>query len=294
MPGRFAAILAMLAASTLVACGLVEPEVPTTHEAKLAQQPYQVTWRYGEAESQRGTLRIPAGQGPFPVIVLVHGGCWTQGYATHADVEPFGEALAQQGIAVWNIEYRQVGEAGAGWPGTFEDVIKAIDSLPSIAQSHPIDLTRVSFVGHSAGAHLVLVAAARPELDGAVPGSGAVRPVSVVLIDGPAELASLVGPDEAICGQPVIAPLMGGTPYEMPERYTLVSGQEYLPLGLRQLFVVGELGPFMAPYIEAARLSGDEVQLIAPANTPHLDLVSPDTNGGREVAEFVARQAFGE
>lgn len=294
MAGRFAAILAVLAASTVVACTLFESEVPTTQEAKLAPLPYQISLRYGEADSQRGTLHIPGGQGPFPVVVLIHGGCWTQGYATHADVEPFGEALAQKGIAVWNIEYRQVGEAGAGWPGTFEDVINAIDTLPSIAQSHPLDLTRVSFVGHSAGAHLAVFAAARPKLEGAWPGSGTVRPVSVILIDGPAELAPLVGPDEIICGQPVIVPLMGGTPSEKPERYTQVSAHKYLPLGLRQLFVVGELEPFMAPYIEAARASGDRVQLISPANTPHLDLVSPATVGGAEVAEFVAWQAFGE
>lgn len=59
---------------------------------------------------------MPKGAGPFPVAVLLHGGCWTLGYDTLAGARPLAQALADRGIATWNVECRQVGDAGAGWP----------------------------------------------------------------------------------------------------------------------------------------------------------------------------------
>lgn len=250
------------------------------------------THAYGPEASQFGTLRLPAGDGPFPVVALIHGGCWTKGYATLADIDAFGMALVEKGIAVWNIEYRQVGEAGAGWPGTFDDVTDAIDALAQLARNHPLDLDRVSLVGHSAGAHLAAYAASRKKAAGAENAVAGVSPVSLVMIDGPASLEPLVGPDAAICGQPVIIPLMGGSPAEHPDRYAQVSVASQLPLGLSQLLVIGELAPFMSPYMEAARLSGDPVSSLAPPGASHFELISPQTAAGRQVVDFVAANAF--
>lgn len=292
MTVRPATLLAAFLVLVAAACALPHTREDIARTGADASRTLPIPVSYGRSDSQRGTLRIPSGDGPFPVAVLIHGGCWTRGFATLADIEPFGEALAQGGIAVWNIEYRQMGEEGAGWPGTFEDVIDAINELPRLAQAYPLDLQRVSFVGHSAGAHLAAFAATRQRRDGGWAASISVKPVSVVLVDGPAELTPLVGPDEEICGQPVIAPLMGGTPADQPERYALVSAMRRLPLGVRQLFVVGELAPFMSPYVEAARASGDPVQVIAPEGATHFDLISPGTASGGDVVQFVLKRAF--
>ncbi len=63
-----------------------------------------------------------------------------------------------RGWAVWNIEYRRIGDGG-GWPETFADVAAAIDHLDGL---HPaLDLDRVELLGHSAGGHLALWAAGR-------------------------------------------------------------------------------------------------------------------------------------
>ena len=107
--------------------------------------------RYGPAPQHYGQLRLPEGAGPFPVAVVVHGGCWTKGFATLANTAPLASALAERGIASWNIEYRQLGEPGAGWPGTFQDWGMATDALRDLAEEHPVDLSRVVTVGHSAG-----------------------------------------------------------------------------------------------------------------------------------------------
>jgi len=74
------------------------------------------------------------------------------------------EDLSRRGFAVWNIEYRRVGGAGGGYPGTFEDVGRGIDRLRTIAQAEHLDLRRVVLVGHSAGGQLALWAAARRRL----------------------------------------------------------------------------------------------------------------------------------
>ena len=68
------------------------------------------------------------------------------------------------GIATWNIEYRRFDNPGGGWPGTFTDVGDAVDRVRVISREHPIDLSRVVTIGHSAGAHLALWAAARNRL----------------------------------------------------------------------------------------------------------------------------------
>jgi acetyl esterase/lipase len=108
---------------------------------------------YGSDPHQVGELRLPPGKGPFPVVEVVHGGCWTKGFATRKNTAALASALTALGYATWNIEYRQIGDEGAGWPGTFKDWAAATDYLRVLAKSQPISLTRVAVVGHSAGAH---------------------------------------------------------------------------------------------------------------------------------------------
>jgi acetyl esterase/lipase len=139
---------------------------------------------YGDAPEQFGELRVPAGAGPFPVVVVVHGGWWRSAYAlTYAG--HLAAALTADGFASWNIEYRRVGNPGGGYPGTLHDVTAALGKLREIARDYPLDLTRVVVTGHSAGGHIAAWLAAKQahrELDifgealplvGAVPVAGA-------------------------------------------------------------------------------------------------------------------------
>lgn len=247
--------------------------------------------RYGPDDLRSGELRLPAGKGPFPVAVVIHGGCWTAKVDNVKGIGPLAEALRSRGIATWSIEYRRLGDPGAGWPGTFEDVAAGVDHLAVLARRHPLDVKRVALVGHSAGAHLALWAASRPRLGAPFTG-GAVRPMTVVAIDGPAALAPFVGIDAQVCGMPVIVPLMGGSPADKPDAYRTASPAAHLPLGLRQLLVVGEFKPFMAPYIAAAKASGDPVETLAPDGANHFDIVTPGSPNGKAVADFIAARAF--
>ena len=126
-----------------------------------ASTPY-IRASYGFGPIEVGELRLPPGKGPFPVAVIIHGGCWAKGFATMRMLSPLADALTAKGFATWNIEYRQLGDTGGGWPGTFQDWGAALDHLRVLARTQPLDLKRVIVVGHSAGGHAALWLAARP------------------------------------------------------------------------------------------------------------------------------------
>ncbi len=270
----------------------VSAQAQRTSSEVPASSPILVA-RYGGSSLQRGELRLPGGKGPFPVAVIVHGGCWDATQGDLRDTAPLAKALAARGIASWNIEYRRTGDAGGGWPGTFEDVAAATEYLAVLARTQPLDLAHVAMVGHDAGALLALWVATRRRKD-PVARATTVRPVTAVAIDGPGALTSPLGTDATRCDGPAVTRLMGGTPAEKPDAYALTSPQDHLPLGVHQLIVVGALGAQMAPYVQAALAAGDTVVKLAPGGADHRNVITPDTPQGKQVADFIAAQAFGE
>ncbi|WP_334028840.1 alpha/beta fold hydrolase [Alteromonas sp. P256] len=91
-------------------------------------------------------------------IIFIHGGCWLNAYdASHG--AGFYSALANTGIDIYAVEYRRTGDEGGGWPGSFHDIQKAINTITrSLSQIN--EDKNVYIVGHSAGGHLALLAAA--------------------------------------------------------------------------------------------------------------------------------------
>jgi len=157
---------------------------------------------YGSDTLQVGELRLPTGKGPFPVAVIIHGGCWTKGVATRTYMSPLATSLTAKGVATWNIEYRQLGDKGGGWPGSYNDWANGTDHLRALAQRFPLDISRVIVLGHSAGASAALWVAARGKLPPTSPirGGDPLRVLAAVAIDGPGDLAGFIGRDSKICG----------------------------------------------------------------------------------------------
>ena len=136
---------------------LVRPGLMGPQEFQaLPSHPADYRIPYGNEPDQFGDFRVPPGPGPHPLVMLVHGGCWKAQYSTLKDLAPIADVLKGDGIVTWNIEYRRLGQEGGGWPGTYEDIAKALDLGPSLAQLHELDIDRVVVLGHSAGGHLAM------------------------------------------------------------------------------------------------------------------------------------------
>src|SRR5215475_5364313 len=123
---------------------------------------------YGPGQSQFAELWLPRGRGPFPVVLMVHGGCWNSHIAHLSIMNYIAEDLRRRGVAVWNIEYSGADQASGGYPGTFLDVARGADALRDATRTYPLRLRHIVAFGHSAGGHLVLWLAARSHL---APGS---------------------------------------------------------------------------------------------------------------------------
>lgn len=93
------------------------------------------------------------------LVVLIHGGFWRAAYdRTHLRV--LAAAIAATGSRVALPEYRRIGDDGGGWPGTLDDILEVVVSVPGHLGSHLDDTV---LVGHSAGGHLAMLAAQRAE-----------------------------------------------------------------------------------------------------------------------------------
>ena len=91
---------------------------------RLRPEP-DATVAYGPATMQRVDVWRPAGSGPHPVVLMVHGGCWQTSIADRKLMNWLAADLRAGGVAVWNVDYRGVDRAGGGYPGTFEDAARA-------------------------------------------------------------------------------------------------------------------------------------------------------------------------
>ncbi|HEV2239278.1 MAG TPA: alpha/beta fold hydrolase [Ktedonobacterales bacterium] len=248
---------------------------------------------YGPLPQQFGELRLPAGPGPHPALVMVHGGFWRARYG----LDYFGdicEALAAAGVATWNIEYRRLGDPGGGWPGTLLDVAAAVDHTRTLAARYPLDLARTGALGHSAGGHLALWAAGRARIHAASP-LRAEDPLRLRCAVALAGVSDLRRAWELRLSNNVTEEFLGGTPTEVPERYAAASPAELLPLGVTQLLLHGtedDSVPYdmSMRYLAAAGAAGDGATLMTLAGKGHFEMVDPATAAWRTVLALTLRR----
>lgn len=295
-----ALILALLAATPALAQRMRPADVD-----KLPSSAPALTEAYGKEPTQVGDLRLPAGPGPHPVVIVIHGGCWWKGFATRQNTAALASRLTEKGFATWNIEYRQAGEkdkdgkysgdAGAGWPGTFNDWAAATDHLRDVAKRYPIDLARLAVTGHSAGAHAALWVASRHKLpkDSDIASPDPLKIGAVVAIDGPADPSSEIETFEKGCGVPAGKAMFGGTPAEQPKRWAEGSPQAQLPLDVKSGLVSASL--FLSPtaaakWVTEARKGKGKSSALILGGTGHFEVIAPGSPVWSQVEAFLLEQ----
>ena len=238
---------------------------------------------YGSAPSQFVELFKPAGPGPHPVVVLIHGGCWTVQFGGIEQMRNMAGALAQQGIAVWNVEYRRYDEEGGGYPGMYQDVATAVDLLKHEAKASALDLSRIVAVGHSAGGHLAQWAVSRHKLPEWSP-AWAPQPLpvkTVISLGGLADLRNEAALIRRTCDRET-AQIAGTPSAQRPDVFADTSPAELLPAGVRTILIHGEhddISPAVTGenYARRARAAGDPADVLVLPGGSHYDEVSADS-----------------
>lgn len=292
MPNRKSKIFAAISIALLALAGIAGAARLQSQNSRgiLIRQAPAADHRiaYGKDEFQFGELRLPKTAGPHPVAIVIHGGCWMSqyglGYMGHVSA-----ALAEAGIATWNIEYRRIGNAGGGWPGSFEDAARAADYLREIAGKYSLDLNRVTAVGHSAGGHLALLLAARQRF----PKNSPLYSANPLPLRGIVSLAGITDLRKTgtACDREVIQ-FAGGEAQQKAAIYDQASPIQLLPIGVTQKIIQGGADNIIpmamaTEYVEAAKKKNDAVELIALKDADHFQLVDPKSPAWSAVQEAV-------
>jgi len=114
---------------------------------------------YGRAgeTSLRMDVRTPPGIGPFPALILVHGGGWVTGDRKW-NMAPLFEHFARAGFATFSISYRLANDFFR-FGSAIDDVRLAVRHVRQSAARYNIHPFRIALVGESAGGHLAAMAA---------------------------------------------------------------------------------------------------------------------------------------
>lgn len=137
---------------------------------------------YGEDPQQRFDVYLPPSPRNAPVLFIVHGGSWAHGDKDHYGlIENKAKYWLPHGYVIVSTNYRLLPAADPKEQA--RDVANAVAVAQGRAWEWNADATRFVLIGHSAGAHLVTLLAARPEL---LASAKAVRPAGVVSLDSAA------------------------------------------------------------------------------------------------------------
>lgn len=109
-----------------------------------------------QSQAQKLDIYIPdEGNGPFPVILSIHGGAFKGGDKGDGQVNSMLEGL-KKGFAVVSINYRLSGEAI--WPAQIQDVKAAIRWIKANSKKYKLNSEKIAAWGGSAGGHLSAMA----------------------------------------------------------------------------------------------------------------------------------------
>lgn len=223
---------------------------------------------------------LPEGDGPFPGVLIIHGGGWKYGDLRQG-VEPAALAAAAAGLVAVSPNYRLSEEAP--WPAQLDDVACALRWMRSNAEALRLDPDRIAVAGHSAGGHLALMLAEAPEREPpatcAHHADGTVQ--SAVSVAGPSDMQTFY--DATLWwGRKMTRELLGlsafASPKKLARQLASASPLSYLDaVGPPVLQVVGAEDPLVpgavaAAYDAALRRVGRTSRVVTVPGAGHNDV----------------------
>ena len=169
-------------------------------------------------QTLKADVYLPEGDGPFPAVLMVHGGAWMAG--NKRTMRPAARIVASHGYTVVSINYRLA--PLAKFPSQVDDCKAAVRWLRTESDKYKLDPRRVGGYGYSAGAHLVCMLGVTDPKDGlegrGVPADAVSTRLQAVVAGGaPCDLEQI--PLDARW----IAYFLGGSRREVPEVYRRAS-----------------------------------------------------------------------
>jgi len=178
---------------------------------------YHMSWP-SNGQTMTGTISLPDGPGPFPVVVVNHGYIPSDRYWIGQDSGIFGDPMAAHGfisVAPNWPGYSGSGLAPSDLPQIVGQLVTALDLVTSVSALPQADRSRIAFVGHSNGGGISeLAMVVDPRIRAVV----LQAPVSTDMADN-ARMWWLQRP-ESLAGL--------GTPDSNPDGYRHLSPRNYL------------------------------------------------------------------
>lgn len=191
-----------------------------------AEEGYDVIPDQVYVERESGPLKadvyVPQGDGPFPAMIVVHGGAWATG--TKQQLAGIAQGLAKQGYTAAAISYRLAPQDK--FPAQVYDCQAAVRWLRENAEKFKLDPERIGGYGYSAGGHLVAMLGALDDDDFQEPGVEKDAPsarLQVVVAGGaPCDFQLMPADNERL------SYWLGGTRNEKPDAYRDASPAQYI------------------------------------------------------------------
>ena len=184
-----------------------------------------VTYALAGDKELKLDLARPEGKGPFPCVVLFHGGGWRMG--NKKDVRSWLPFLAREGYVAVSVGYRLAPDAT--FPAPVEDAKTAVRFLRANADAYRIDKDRIAAMGWSAGGHLAcMLGLTDPKcgFEGKECPAQSSRVQAVVDYFGPTDLAAF-GKDE-LAQKGMLAPFIGVKFGDNPAAHEKASPVKYV------------------------------------------------------------------
>ena len=234
---------------------------------------------------------LPAGEGPFPAAMVVHGGAWRLG--NKGQLASYAQALAEKDIAAFAINYRLAPEHP--FPAQIEDCRDALRWIAENSATYRIDTARIGGVGYSAGGHLVALLGAQGTPDEVAPEEEAganERPLPrlCVVAAGGAPCDFRVFPER----WDGLAYWLGGTRRQLPAVYREASPAAFVTADDPPMFFYhGEsdaLVPRQSPQtmVEALKAAGVEAEIYLAPGIGHI-ATTADAESLRRGFEFLQK-----